>query len=299
MTTPLTQSEGAQLLCELVEHHTIKPFIAGKIGTSEFEALITFLQRKKKGLATYPEHVRKNLCVNAGFFPETDVAIDAWATHMLKDILPAMDVTVEWNPAYSLMEKNFLDMYAPTSKRIRLRSLEPYYESSSENVWTQRIAAGTKVAVVSPFSASITSQWPHREEIWSKRPIWNMDAPEILPIQSGYGPMLTKSHGWPTCVLEGGWKSAVRYITDKVVASGATLAIIGCGALSLPIAYALKQHDISAIHTGGATQIMFGIQGRRWVNHEIISTFFNDAWSSPLPLEIPTEASKVEGGCYW
>jgi hypothetical protein len=190
-----------------------------------------------------------------------------------------------------------LNLYAPDSDRLRLRSIEPYYEET--HMWTKHIKPGTKVAVVSPFSVSIQNQWPHRDEIWAAHPIWNSEPPTIIPISCGYGPLLTARHGWPTAVLEGGWKSAVRYIVDCVVSSGATLAIIGCGALSLPIAASLKACGISAIHTGGATQIMFGIKGRRWLTHDIISKFFNDAWCSPLPLEIPTEASKVEGGCYW
>jgi hypothetical protein len=293
----LSQQEGAQALCRSVKDGT--PFIAGKIGTSEFEALLTYLQRKKYGLNEYPEHVRNHMGINAGFFPANTKALDEWAEHMLTKVLPEMDYAVEWNPAYSLMEKSLFDSYAKKAKRIRLRSLEPYYEDDVENRWTYMLNGTHMVAIISPFSVSISNQWPLREDLWLKRPLWSHDPPKIVPIQCGYGPMLTKRHGWPLAILESGWKAAVRYIVDKVVGSGAQFAIIGCGALSLPLAYALKQAGISAIHTGGATQILFGIKGRRWISHEVISTFFNDSWASPLPLEIPTEASRVEGGCYW
>jgi hypothetical protein len=95
------------------------------------------------------------------------------------------------------------------------------------------------------------------------------------------------------------WRAAVRAMVEAVVESKATVALLGCGALSLPIGAELKRRGISAIHMGGATQILFGIKGRRWATHDVISTFFNEAWVSPSPDEIPTRAASVEGGCYW
>jgi hypothetical protein len=88
-------------------------------------------------------------------------------------------------------------------------------------------------------------------------------------------------------------------MADRVEASGAKLAIVGCGALSLPLCVALKSRGIAAIHTGGATQILFGIKGGRWETHSVISTFFNDAWIRPAAAEIPAHAAHVEGACYW
>jgi hypothetical protein len=67
----------------------------------------------------------------------------------------------------------------------------------------------------------------------------------------------------------------------------------------LPIAAALKQAGCIAIHTGGATQILFGIKGRRWDSHSIISKFYNDAWVRPAAHEIPEQAAAIENGCYF
>ena len=61
----------------------------------------------------------------------------------------------------------------------------------------------------------------------------------------------------------------------------------------------LKNAGLQVIVMGGATQILFGIKGKRWNNHEVISTFFNNAWVSPNPENIPLNYSLVEGGCYW
>ena len=52
---------------------------------------------------------------------------------------------------------------------------------------------------------------------------------------------------------------------------------------------------------GGATQILFGIRGRRWeVEYtDTIVPLFNPYWVRPLPEETPEKAASVESGCYW
>ena len=60
-----------------------------------------------------------------------------------------------------------------------------------------------------------------------------------------------------------------------------------------------KQSGKLAIHMGGATQILFGIKGRRWDDHDVISRLYNDSWVRPQPREVPARAMTVEGGCYW
>jgi hypothetical protein len=77
------------------------------------------------------------------------------------------------------------------------------------------------------------------------------------------------------------------------------VAFVGCGALSLPIVYELKKRGIIAIHLGGATQILFGIRGKRWDTHSVISTFYTPDWVSPTVSETPQNAQRIENGCYW
>ena len=81
--------------------------------------------------------------------------------------------------------------------------------------------------------------------------------------------------------------------------SGARFALIGCGGLGMPIAKMLKDRGVISIVMGGAIQILFGIKGKRWANHSVISKFWNDAWVWPLKEETPDMASSIEGGCYW
>ena len=300
MNATMDQVTGARWIRDAVKSGT--PFLAGKLGTSELDALYFYLGARRPSVLTstfpsYPVSIRKNLCVNAGLFPATDAVLDDWAAHMLSDVLPTLDCVAQWNPGSPIEESTVLQFACPSAIRCKLRSLEPYYEAATEDRWTTVLP--DRVAVVSPFAPSIATQWAKRDEVWRGRALWG-DSTTVIPVRCGYSAMLTdkdEENAWPAEIRT--WRMAVDAMADAVVRSGAPVALLGCGALSLPIGAELKRRGISAIHTGGATQILFGIKGRRWATHDVISTFFNEAWVSPSPSEIPSRATAVEGGCYW
>ena len=58
------------------------------------------------------------------------------------------------------------------------------------------------------------------------------------------------------------------------------------------------------MHLGGATQLLFGIRGKRWEDENYnkqynYSALMNEYWVRPSEDEIPDGAKKVEGACYW
>lgn len=57
----------------------------------------------------------------------------------------------------------------------------------------------------------------------------------------------------------------------------------------------------SAIHLGGATQILFGIRGSRWEDKSWFSENLNDYWAYPLDEDKPEEKAmkNCENACYW
>ena len=50
---------------------------------------------------------------------------------------------------------------------------------------------------------------------------------------------------------------------------------------------------------GGATQILFGIRGKRWDADARISRLYNEWWVRPAPEERVAGADRVENACYW
>ena len=74
---------------------------------------------------------------------------------------------------------------------------------------------------------------------------------------------------------------------------------VGAGAYGLPLAYHAKKLGKKAIQLGGPTQILFGIKGKRWDDHDVISKLYNSYWVRPSADETPSNYKAVEEGCYW
>jgi predicted dienelactone hydrolase len=69
--------------------------------------------------------------------------------------------------------------------------------------------------------------------------------------------------------------------------------------LGMLIGAALRSSGKVVIVMGGATQVLFGICGARWISHPVIRSFWNSEWVWPSASETPAGAGKIEGGCYW
>ena len=303
---PLNLSQAASIMCDEIENKSQNGWSAGKIGTSEFNAIRSYLQRKNQDFKySYPPFVIREMTQNAGLWApksmDMETVIDEWAEETIKAITN-LNVAVSWSPSAKAQELELLNTWAPNAKKVVLRALEPYY--TPENQYTQKMTKG-KIAVVSPFADSITEQWLIKSKVFPESgpagKMW-MDNQELVPIKAFYGPNMTPQNyslTWSQEILDSGPLKAVEFLCQEVVNSGAKYAFVGIGAISLPLVNRLKNNGITAIHTGGGTQIMFGVKGNRWSNHDVISKFFNENWVKPNLDEIPSAANKVEGGCYW
>jgi hypothetical protein len=293
VTGPVMYSieEGGRMLASRIRSGI--PFVAGKLGTSELDALLWF---KSHGDGVFPIHIQKNMRINAGVFG-SETCIKEWCIYMLEH-LGMMDEIALWNPLLPAQERYFVAEHcASIQKFLPLRALEPFYQKETDNRWSLAISS---FCVVSSFADSIESQWPKRDFLF---PYPLFGAAEFKGcVRVGYSPLICKgdeSCSWPLVNIEGGWFSAVTSVVEECVRRDISFVFVGAGALSLPICFELKKRGISAIHTGGGTQIIFGVRGRRWIAHSVISQFFNAAWTSPLAKEIPSGAERIEGGCYF
>jgi len=283
--------EGGHALLERIR--TGIPFVAGKLGTSELEALLYY---KSHGNGVFPLHILKNMKINAGIFGTND-CVKEWCVYMLEN-LALMDEIVLWSPSLPAQERYFVRDNCPNVHTyLPLRALEPFYQKEAENRWS--LAVGS-FCVVTPFASSIDSQWSHRDALFPYPLFGNAEFKGCVRV--GYSPLICgvgEPCSWPQETLEGGWFSAVLSVVNECVAKDVDFVFVGAGALSLPICFELKKRGISAIHTGGGTQIIFGVKGQRWLSHGVISGFFNMEWTTPLPVEVPSGFQRIEGGCYF
>jgi hypothetical protein len=175
-------------------------------------------------------------------------------------------------------------------RRISLEDLEPWFHK-----WTE-LLAGQHVAVISPFAATIESQYVRREQIWPSGLLPQFAS--LKTVRTGYSPSVAgrnKSCSWPPHVRS--WSDAVDHVVNQVPAT-ARIVLVGCGAVGMPAAAALKARGHIVIVMGGILQLLFGIKGRRWTRLPIAAEF-NDSWTNPSKDETPTGFRNIEAGCYW
>jgi len=292
----MDQARASNWICNEIEHAT-GGWSAGKLGTSEFNTLVWYLSNRPQ--KDYPYQVKRDMFINAGLWtpPNSthESVLDEWAQSTLTAIAEIDGIAV-WNPMYSTQEAALIKSLNPKAATFPLRTLEPFY--TPENPYTAKMTKGA-IAVISPFAKSITEQIPRLQSIFPPEgpagPMW-AETQVFEPVKAYYSPNITMGETWPAHILTAGPKAAITYLADQVTAR---YALVGIGALGLPLVAELKHRGIVAVHTGGGTQIMLGIRGRRWENHSTISKFYNAAWIRPSPEEIPTDAEKIERGCYW
>jgi len=278
------------------------PFFIGRNGSTEQEGLsFWFISRRLK--IPWTQKIRKNLHIGAGVWPATDESLDKWAKEYMETLGLLDGLAAGWYRPFADSESVLLDYAAPQAFRTPLRSLEPYY-SMPNHRWTAALS-GKRVAVISSFAETIQNQVESAERMHT---IWNcLREPDTIlsvtatwiPIRTYFPPevSLGDSTQWPEGINN--WDEAATYIVEAVKASGATVAIIGCGGLGMIIGGRLKALGISAVVMGGAIQVLFGIKGRRWEKHEVISKFWGPSWVWPKESETPRGSFQIEGGCYW
>lgn len=266
------------------------PCLIGRNGTIELQVL-----HSGGGDAS----LRQQLELHAGIFPSTEESVNSWIREY-KLALGSIDmepIVAGWYAPLRLAEEALLRRHCISESYVPLRSLEPYYVSPSLR-WTSTLA-GKKVAVVSSFAKTIETQLSRAEDIWGVHADTLLPSTtQWIPIQTGYSPALARGRaGWPQGIHT--WQDAIALLTKRVVDSGAEVCIIGCGGLGMILGAALKRRGLQCVVMGGATQVLFGIKGRRWATHDVISKFWTDAWVWPSLEETPDGAGDIEGGCYW
>ena len=176
-------------------------------------------------------------------------------------------------------------------KTTYLLDLEPW--SSPEKPWSAALR-GKKVLIIHPFTDTIQSQYQKRQEIFPGTDILpEFELKTLKAVQTVAG---EKDDRFAT------WFDALDWMYEEALKIDFDVAIIGCGAYGFPLAAKLKEAGKQAIHLAGATQLMFGIKGKRWEENDAfayVQKFFNDAWVYPSDKDRPKQASKVENGCYW
>jgi hypothetical protein len=258
-----------------------KPSMIARFGSTEIKAIF-FPHLPWLFRLLFRNRVFSRMRDLSGFFPATNQTMAKFSNLMIED-MKLLDILGSWRIEEMLLLRHF-----PFAKRIELRVLEPYL---SENPWSE-VLEGRKVLVVHPFNATIEHQYNEKRELLfeDKRVLPKFKSLEtIKAVQTIAGNKEEFKD----------WFEALDSMKVAIDSKDYDVAILGCGAYGFPLAAHVKRSGKKAIHLGGATQILFGIKGRRWDSHPVISSLYNKHWVRPAPEDVPIGADKVEKACYW
>lgn len=286
--------KGNELIFESLNKK--QPLMICRLGTSEAKVLTTytFLENYKSlpflskiktmyysGVFEWNEETVTGITRNAGFFPSEINAIERFA-QLFGECFAMTDILGVWGVDF---EADLIGSYNKDVTTVPLRSIEPYY---FDDPWS-KVLKGKKVLIIHPFAETIRKQYKKREVLFKKDVLPEFDLKTIKAVQSA----AYEKCEFPT------WFDAYNWMCSEIDKEDFDVAIIGAGAYGLPLASYVKKIGKQSVHMGGATQILFGIKGKRWEKHEFISGLFNEHWVYPLKEEVPKRAEIVEGGCYW
>jgi hypothetical protein len=275
-----------------------KPAMISRLGVVEANTLLNYLEVQEWKTTTLfgkinaifsgsvkqlKSEVKSSLQMNAGFFPNTNENVEKFSSYFL-DQIKKIDLYGIWKfvPGESYFHKHF----CPNSIAFYPEALEPYYFSYPWSIALE----GKRVLVIHPFSDSINKQYTKREYLFNNQSILpKFELITIAAVQSIAGNKTEFNN----------WFEALEHMQIQINDIEFDVALIGAGSYGLPLAAYVKDIGKIAIHMGGATQILFGIKGKRWDNDPFISKLYNEYWVRPNYSEIVPHSEKVEAGCYW
>ena len=267
-----------------------KPFMVCRFGNTELQTVVGNLKTKivghSKEADAYLDKWFTRLGKDSGFFPVDYKYLDRF-TNCILDACKEADLLAMW---HLNMEDFVIEEYNPNVKLTYLFRLEPWLANCRP--WSAALK-GKKVLVIHPFEDTIRAQFQKREKLFPNTEILpEFELKTLKAVQTLCGERDERFQNW---------FEALEYMVQPALKIDFDVAIIGCGAYGMPLAAKLKQAGKQAIHLGGATQLLFGIKGRRWEENypSKIATCFNANWTYPLDSEKPKNGGTVEMGCYW
>lgn len=281
------------------------PFVGGKIGGFELWAMrVAEFGYDGEYAAAY-----EKLCNNAGFFANDENRlgsaeksygesvynednqnfeagtikrnIKAYSSRM-KDVITDVDYLIRWQYP---KEEYFIERYC--SKDLKdIDWLGVTYQDKPFGT----VLRGRKLLVITPFAEAVESQYARRELVYSDDYLPEFELMTYKAVQTIAGNRDPRFENW---------FEALDFMCKEVTKIDFDIALVGCGAYSLPICSAIKRSGKSAIHMGGDVQLLFGIMGKRWEDNSFVQSMKNEYWIYPPKGDVPKNADKVEDACYW
>jgi len=256
------------------------PFAIVRLGGTEISTLNNYQKIKLKFARKYKKKVKYAMRNNGGFFPTTDENLTFYSQLMFKNLAKADVLGISGLH----MEDYFHNLYTPQALAVQNWVLDPLLGE-----WSS-LLKGKTVLVISPLEQEIQSQYQQRLKLFKIKP-------ETLPNFNLKTIPAVQTIGDEVDERFSNWFAALDYMKMQILKTDFDIALVGAGVYGTPLCIYIKELGKQAIQTGGATQLLFGIIGKRWENREYVSKYINEYWIRPRYL--PAGYEKIEKGCYW
>ena len=274
---------------------TNRPLMVARFGATELTFLTTFLVAEEKSwwlrkrlyyvlnkirTLDWERSIIDDMVDVSGFFPYNLPNAHRYTDLVLEDVRE-IDILGSWLYRERLLKSELRHVI-----KVQLPDLEPYYHS---NPWSEALV-GKKILVVHPFKESIQKQYLHRQHLFTdSRVLPDFELDTIRAVQSA----------GQTKTQFADWFQSLDHMKAQMDQKEYDIAIIGCGAYGFHLAAHAKRSQKIGIHLGGATQMLFGIKGKRWENNPGSKDLMNEYWVKPSDSERPEKFNLIENGCYW
>lgn len=220
---------------------------------------------------------------NAGIYP-----IDKNSIHQFAEAYAdsARDIDILCAGLWFKRIEECYEWYSPNAILVSSIIKSPFW---SETSWTWTLR-GKTVLIIHPFANLIQKQYQKRKQLF--------DSQDILPEMNLKVYQAVQSMGGNAEYSS--WFEALEKMKKDISEMEFDVALIGCGGYGMPLgAYIKSKLEKKAIHIGGTLQLLFGIKGARWDNHNLFCELYNEHWVRPTEDLKPHNYKSVENGCYW
>lgn len=282
--------ESNQSIINLIESN--KPFSIVRLGNES-----NYVLNELRNVEYHPSYFDDIKCTLSGIYSkkkDIQVLKDFTAKHIesIRNSDCLASFTINFNNL-ELLQNIFANSF-PHIDLIHSRSIEPFYIREKNQIPWSRYLKGKKVLVVNSFVKSFESQMKKGFKLYDECNIF-ADDQEFIYYKS-----------FQTCVgnhIHEDWNETLNVMCNDIKDLDFDIALLGCGSYGLPICdYIKTKLHKSAIYIGGGIQLLFGVKGNRWENHEEIKKIMNNCtceFIKPSQEETITNAQKIENGCYW
>jgi hypothetical protein len=271
-----------------------KPFMICRVSDNITKLSIYYSIHK-----TIHPHFKQFAETHDGIYAKNDSELVLYSK-MYINTLKNMDGFACFPKLYTQTQNIIINSFNIQKERIlKNRILEPFYllEEQREQIpWTHYLK-DKKVLIISPFIETFKKQMENGFSFFGEdddRRIW--DEKQQFLFYKAYN-TLYGNH------IHNNWFETFSKMCEDIKELDFDIALLSCGGYGLPLCNFIRSKlGKSSIYVGGCLQLLFGVYGKRWINHYIIGKLIckeGSKWIRPSVNERLPNYQKVEGGCYW